>query len=208
MSMSELAQTGKISRTSLRTRARIVEAVVEMITRHGISGTTIANVAKAAGVSQGVVVFHFKTKEHLLAQTLLALFDEYRQCWQQAAATVEPLERVLGLMAADFDPRICTREKLAVWFAFWGEAAAKPLYNRICTEAEEERAAAMREACLDLARIADIADPLKLAHAIDAHTDGLWLQMHIQGSETSLSDPLGNALGHLRMLVPDMADRF
>lgn len=206
--MSVSSPSEKISRTSQRTRARIVESVVEMITRHGISGTTIANVAKNAGVSQGVVVFHFKTKEHLLAQTLIALFDEYRQTWMEAVVVADPLERVLGLIKADFDARICSRAKLAVWFAFWGEAGAKPLYNQICSEAEEERAAAMREACIDLAIKADIADPLLLAHSIDAHTDGLWLQLHIQGKDDSLDEPIESALGHLRLLLPHLAGRI
>ncbi len=199
-------QSQQVSRTSQRTRTRIVESVVDMILAHGISGTTLANVAAHAGVSQGVLVFHFKTKEGLLAETLVRLFDEYRDAWMEATAAETPLERMLGLIRADFSASICTKRKLAVWFAFWGEAGAKPLYNRICAQAEEERASAMVEACRELASSVPISDPELLAHAIDACTDGLWLQMHIQGSDFPRAQALDASLSTLRLLLPSLAD--
>ena len=70
MHMAQQAEPQKVSPTSSRTQARVIEAVVEVVARHGISGTTLANVSAAAGVSQGVLVFHFKNKEGLLTETL------------------------------------------------------------------------------------------------------------------------------------------
>ena len=34
----------------------------------------------------------------------------------------------------DFQRTICERDKLAVWFAFWGERRFRPTYRRICAE--------------------------------------------------------------------------
>ena len=58
--MTAVQTDRSLSRTSARTQARIVEAVVEAVAQHGISGTTLANVAALAEVSQGVLIFHFK----------------------------------------------------------------------------------------------------------------------------------------------------
>lgn len=197
--------TPKISPTSQRTQARILEAVVETVATEGLSGTTLANVAAAAGVSQGVLVFHFKTKEGLLTETLRRLSEEYRTAWEPALAAPDPLDRILGLVRADFGPEVCTRKKLALWFAFWGEAGADPLYNRICEEAEQVRYAAMVGAC---AALPAGPDPVLLASSIDAMTDGLWLQMHIYGQSVDRAQALAKALGHLRLLLPDLTDRI
>ena len=49
-----------------------------------IPAPTMADVAKAAGLSSGIVNFHFETKEKLLVETLKYLADEYRANWQKA----------------------------------------------------------------------------------------------------------------------------
>ena len=45
-----------------------------------------------------------------------------------------------------------------------------------------------------------------IAQSIDAHTDGLWLQMHLQGPEFGVREGLEAALVHLRLLLPDLAN--
>jgi len=193
----------KDSPTSRRTRARIIDAVVDVVALRGISGTTLANVAAAAGVSQGVLVFHFGGKEGLLDATLARLLEEYREAWTAALSATDPLERIVALVKTDFSEAICSRHKLALWFAFWGESAAKPVYNRLSSEAELLRFNAMRDACAGL-----VANPDALASSIDAHTDGLWLQMHIQGDQFPAPVALETSMAHLRLLLPSLAGRI
>ncbi|OCW57669.1 TetR/AcrR family transcriptional regulator [Hoeflea olei] len=206
--MPQPVDAQKISPTSLRTQARMIDAVVDVVARHGISGTTFANVSATAGVSQGALVFHFKSKEGLLTETLSRLLQEYEQAWRTASDRPDPLDRVLGLIAADFSPSICSRKKLALWFSFWGEAGAQPLYNRICVEAEDARHQAMLESCRDLVGAAGAPDPELLTNSIDAFTDGLWLQMHIQSQPITRAAAFEKALAHLRLLLPDHANRI
>ncbi|MEZ5873239.1 MAG: TetR family transcriptional regulator C-terminal domain-containing protein [Nitratireductor sp.] len=206
--MPDFQTATNVSRTSQRTQARIIDAVVDVVWQRGITGTTLANVATTAGVSQGVVVFHFKSKKGLLAETLVRLFDEYRDSWLPASRLEDPLDQVKGLVRADFDPRICTPKKLTLWFAFWGEAGTKPLYNRLCQAAEQERFEAMKHAVAGLDCHGDGMDAGEVAHMIDAHTDGLWLQMHIQGKSFPADMALETALAHLRRLLPDCASRI
>lgn len=206
--MAQQADEQKVSPTSIRTQARVIEAVVEVVARHGISGTTFANVSAAAGVSQGVLVFHFKNKEGLLTETLARLLQEYEQAWNEAIASPDPLDRILGLIRVDFSPLICSRTKLALWFSFWGEAGAQPLYNKICVETEEARYQAMLNSCQELVEASGGPDPELLTNSIDAFTDGLWLQLHIQGPPMTRAEALESAFAHLRLLIPNHADRF
>jgi TetR/AcrR family transcriptional regulator, transcriptional repressor of bet genes len=206
--MAQRADTQKVSPTSTRTQARVIEAVVEVVARHGISGTTFASVSAAAGVSQGVLVFHFKNKERLLSETLSRMLQEYRQAWNEAMDSPDPLDRILRLIRVDFSPEICSQTKLALWFSFWGEAGAQPLYNKICVEAEIARNDAMLSSCRDLVGISGGPDPDLLTQSIDAFTDGLWLQMHMQSHTLTREEALESAFAHLRLLLPSHADRF
>ncbi|KGF68328.1 hypothetical protein LL06_17125 [Hoeflea sp. BAL378] len=206
--MSQPADTSKISPTSLRTQARMIDAVVDVVARHGISGTTFANVSATAGVSQGALVFHFKSKDGLLTETLSRLLQEYEQAWRAAFASPDPLDRILGLIGADFSPSICSRKKLALWFSFWGEAGAQPLYNKICVEAEDARHQAMLACCRELVETTGGPDPELLTDSIDAFTDGLWLQIHIQSQPITRTEALDKAHAHLRLLLPHHAGRI
>src|SRR5436190_24079044 len=67
-------------------RQQLIEATIDVMARKGYAGTTMADVAKQAGLSSGIVNFHFETKENLLAETLKMLSDEYRGNWQKALA--------------------------------------------------------------------------------------------------------------------------
>jgi TetR/AcrR family transcriptional repressor of bet genes len=198
----------QLSPTSQRMQTRIIDAVVETVAASGLSGTTLALIAQNAGVSQGVLVFHFKTKDALLAETLHRLSDEYHAIWQRALSAADPLDRITGLVRADFSPEICTPKKLALWFAFWGEAGAEPLFNAICAKSERIRYEAMAGACADLVAEHGGPDPSLLAETVDAMTDGLWLQMHIYGTRVRRGAALETALAHLRLLLPDLAARI
>lgn len=166
-----------------RRRAQLLEAAIESIVRHGLSATTLATVADAAGLSQGVTVFYFKTKQALLADALRWQYEEYRNVWQAAldAAPADPVARILALVRADFDPAICNRRMLTLWHAFWGEATARPLFAEISEGFDRERAEALREQCAAACDLLDatVWNPDSLAVAIDSLTDGLWIRMHL-----------------------------
>lgn len=195
--------TEALSPTSRRMQARIIDAVIDTVAQHGISGTTLALVARAAEVSQGVLIFHFRSKEGLLAATLRSQNAAYRALWQASLLGADPLQRILGLIRVDFSPKVCSRRSLALWFAFWGEAA--PAYQSLCEEAERDRADAMLQACRDLVAMRGGPDPDLLARSIDSLTDGLWLQMHIHTSRMPRTKAHQQALDHLRLMLPGLA---
>jgi len=60
-------------------KQQLIEATIDCIDRLGFSQTTLAHIAKQAGVSQGNVVFHFRSKDALLEQALRYLSDEYME---------------------------------------------------------------------------------------------------------------------------------
>jgi AcrR family transcriptional regulator len=115
-------------------RQQLIDATIETLATRGYAQTTMTDVAKTAGVSHGLVNFHFETKEKLLAETLLYLAQDYRENWQEAlaAAPHDPAAQLDALIIADFNARICTTPKLLAWCAFWGEAQSRPMYQEKC----------------------------------------------------------------------------
>ncbi len=109
-------------------RAQLVDATISALDRKGYAALTLSDVAKEAGLSTGIVIFHFSSKDGLLAAVLSALAAEYHQNWQAQvrAAGPSPAARLKAMLLADFDTAIFTPEKLAAWVAFWGEAPGPP----------------------------------------------------------------------------------
>ncbi|PRZ08301.1 TetR family transcriptional regulator [Isoptericola sp. CG 20/1183] len=84
---------------SLRTRARILDAALDLFERQGYDATTVAQVAAAAGVTQMTFFRHFPTKDSVLVS------DPYDPLLARAVAAqprdLGPVERVRrGLLAA------------------------------------------------------------------------------------------------------------
>ncbi|MEQ1504627.1 MAG: helix-turn-helix domain-containing protein [Myxococcota bacterium] len=55
---------------------RIVDAAARMFGRNGYEGASMDTVARAAGVSKGLLHYHFHSKEHLLIEAVRATFRQ------------------------------------------------------------------------------------------------------------------------------------
>jgi TetR/AcrR family transcriptional repressor of bet genes len=113
-----------------QTRATILAATIDVIARHSLSGTTVERVAEAAGVAPGTVILHFKRKEALLIEVLEHVAKEFDETRRAAMATGadDPVGALHALIEATFDPKVSDPATVAVWYAFWGEAASRRVY--------------------------------------------------------------------------------
>ncbi|MGH8251123.1 MAG: transcriptional regulator BetI [Steroidobacteraceae bacterium] len=165
-------------------REQLIDATIRSIARHGLADTTIATVARAAGLSQGIVNLHFRSKERLLTETLRYLADEYRNACHRAAAAAEtsPVTGLEAMVELDFSQAICDRDKLAVWFAFWGERKFRPTYRRICAARDQSYDDMVRVMCARLVETGGYpgVEPELVADGLSALTDGLWLDLLVR----------------------------
>ena len=162
-------------------RQQLIDSTIDSIAKRGFAETTLANVADGVGLSRGIVNLHFQSKEALLIETLQHLAEEYRQMWSRALANAgpNPADRLRALVALDFDPAICNRKKIAVWFAFWGEAKSRPTYLRVCEQRDQEYLDALCAVCREIVEDGGYRelDAVLIAKGISALTDGLWLDV-------------------------------
>jgi TetR/AcrR family transcriptional repressor of bet genes len=161
-------------------RTQLIEATIDTIAARGYSRTTLTEVARTAGLSHGLVLFHFDTKEKLLAETLMYLAEEYRRNWQTALSVVDsdPARQLNALIEADFNPAICTPARLAAWCAFWGEAQSRPLYQEAAAAWDDAYNRQLESIC---ARLSDLGgygrDAAQMARIIRLTIEGVWLDM-------------------------------
>lgn len=177
-----IPETGKPPRKQSREarRQQLIEATIETIAVRGYARTTLGDVARQAGISHGLVNFHFETKEKLLTETLHHLAEEYRQNWASAIERAGPsaAERLEALLRSDFDPAICTKARLSAWCAFWGEAQCRPMYQELCGSNDDDYTRTMEDLCRRLAaKERGSADPVRAARVLRITTEGVWLDM-------------------------------
>lgn len=166
-------------------RQQLIDATIAILARKGYAALTVADVAKKAGLSAGIVIFHFNSKDELLAAALSFLAAEYRANWESrmAGAGPSPAERLEAMLLADFDEGVFTADKLAAWIAFWGETQGRPVYDQICAAHDAERRAVLENLCRELAADAgQRQDPAMIMRALDSLTDGLWLGLAATGA--------------------------
>lgn len=159
-------------------RTQLIEATITTLATRGYSRTTLTDVARTAGLSHGLVLFHFETKEKLLAETLLYLAEEYRQNWQDALARAgsSPAEQLDALVEADFNQDIFTPARLAAWCSFWGETQSRPLYQQTCGEKDAIYNRTLQDICARLSKEGGYGhDPIHVSRVIRVTSEGVWL---------------------------------
>lgn len=168
----------KISRD--QRRQQLIDATMRVLARKGYSQTTLSNVALEAGVSHGLVNFHFETKEKLLTATLLFLANEYRQNWLVALekAGPEPADELAAFLAADFNDYICKPERLACWCSFWGEVQSRPIYQQECAANDDRYIQQLESICAAIVKQGNYGvDPIRVARVLRCTSEGLWNDM-------------------------------
>ena len=183
--MSVRNPTRTVSKTERR--EQLIRATMKCVSRSGLSSTTMADVTKEAGLSLGIVNLHFQSKEKLLVETLRFVTNEYQAEWQKAVSVAgSPTEKLTNLIDLDFSARICQPEKLAVWFAFWGEAKSRPIYRRISAALDKEYLEVIQSLCDAIDQTGQSrVDTEIVAMGYGALTDGLWLDLLLTPREMS-----------------------
>lgn len=170
-------------------RRQLILAAIDSISKRGFSATTLSHISDGAKLSHGVVNYHFDSKESLYDETLGYLakehYDIWLDCMQNAAP--DPAHQLAAIVDADFDRKVCTSKKLAVWFAFWGQAKYRPNYLKIHSKYDQQRSLEIERLCAEIIDDGGYAhlDPGRVSRTIEAVIDGLWLNLMLYPSNAS-----------------------
>jgi TetR/AcrR family transcriptional regulator len=102
------------------TRERIIQAAQDCFSGLGFRGASTREIARRAGTNQGLITYHFKTKDDLWRAAANRIFKRLRTSLAERAAAV-----------TSDDPRERTREEIREYVRF---AAAHPELFRVMVE--------------------------------------------------------------------------
>ena len=121
-----------MTQTPAQPRARLLDAAVDHFGRHGIGDTSLRGIAEAVGTSHRMLIYHFGSREGLLAEV-----------------TREVEARQRAVMTATYDTDLPPLEAAAKYWEHTVEATLRygPLFFELAAHAMQgkEYAAALRE---------------------------------------------------------------
>ncbi len=131
----------------LRQRQRLIDASITALHLYGPTGTTVARVVAIAKLSPGIVRFYFRSKAAMLVASLQFLATEFeeRVVTPVVALRDHPALALQRLVELYLDAEIASPRKVAVWYAFWGEASARQEYLAICGQKDANFAALVHD---------------------------------------------------------------
>jgi len=112
-------------------RRRLIETALRVFTEGSYRGTTTAEIARAAGVSEPILYRHFASKRDLYLAALDHVWGNARAAWETALAESPDVRTALERMGrGHFTVRDCKHQLSELWVQALGEAAEDPELRR------------------------------------------------------------------------------
>lgn len=187
-------------------RQQLIEATIKCISERGIGSTTLGDVAREAGLSQGIVNLHFESKDNLFNETLRYLAEEYKSLFEKTLEKSGPdaADKLLALMELDLKPSVCDQKKIAVWFGFWGEVKAMPAYRKMCNDYDRGYDRVIERLSKEMITEGkyDNINAKNIADVLSSLTNGLWLSCLMSPKNWDRHAALESVKGYLKSVFP------
>jgi AcrR family transcriptional regulator len=169
----------------------ILDAAARVITERGLAETRISDVAEAAGVSPGLILYYFESKDRLLSEALTYANDQFYLRMSREIRRIpsagEQLQRLVDLSVPGYLPEYGRLDEWALWIEVWVRALRDPQMAKD-REALDQR---WRQSIADIIRAGQAAgefgpgDADELAMRIGSLIDGLAIQVVMNDSQVS-----------------------
>ena len=172
-----VSKVGIKSRSSDQRQLQLINATIKAISTYGLSKLTITKVAKIANLSQGIVNFYFKSKDQLLLATLEFVSDEYNHALNEVFNNTDnALDTLHKVIDVSFDPKLCSPDKVVIWYAFWSETQARNDYLKICSQDDQIFRAKLTELFSTVIKNYELSqvNPVALARGFEGIIDDYW----------------------------------
>jgi len=182
-------------------RLQLIEATLDAVNDVGMHEASISQIARRAGVSNGIISHYFRDKNGLLEATMrYLLLNLWRSVKERLASLKDnaPEARLYAIAAANFDEAQTNCAAMKTWLAFWASSMHHPelyrlqqvnsrrLYSNLCAEyrhflpRDEARMAAKGTAGL---------------------IDGLWLRSALSGEYFDHAEALVITQSYIASLI-------
>jgi TetR/AcrR family transcriptional regulator, transcriptional repressor of bet genes len=185
-------------------RQSLLDAAVAVIAAKGLVGITISSIAAEANCSYGVVSFHFNSKEGIILAALDYMLEEYEKALTHNDGS--PAARLKSMIDSDFDGKVASARRVAVWAAFWAESVRVESYRERCAEVKRRYNASAANDVAALAAERGLAvDAVQVAQSLNAMIDGFWIANLVmdKAGQAGQKTAKQSCLAYLRGIFPD-----
>jgi AcrR family transcriptional regulator len=108
-------------------RQALIDTAIRVFSEGSYRGTTTAEIARAAGISEPILYRHFASKRELYLAALDHVWGKARVSWEHALATTPDVREAFEAMGrAHVTVRDCKFQMAELWVQALGEAAEDP----------------------------------------------------------------------------------
>ncbi|MFB7391084.1 TetR/AcrR family transcriptional regulator [Streptomyces sp. NPDC056191] len=158
-------------------REELLRAAVEQIEARGVAAVRIADVASALGVSNALVLYHFSSKEKLVAAAFAHAAEgdlaHLRRLLGRRSSAVRRLRAAVRWYAPTGQAK-----GWRLWIEGWAASLRDPELRRVSASLDQEWKAALTRVIAEGAEAGEFrcADPAAAAWRLTAFLDGLAVQ--------------------------------
>jgi TetR/AcrR family transcriptional repressor of bet genes len=180
-------------------RRALISAAIEAIHDRGMSGLTMGDIARRAGVSSALAHHYFGSKDDLLIATMRHLLDELGAEFRRRLADVHaPMDRVAAIIEGNFAPTQFRPAVISSWLAFYlqsqhDEEAAR-LLKVYLRRLESNLVHALGE-------LVPQARAREVARGAAAMVDGLWLRAALPAGDIEADEAVRLVLDYVERSV-------
>ena len=182
---------GQKKATARDRHQEILDAAARVITERGLAETRISDIAEQAGVSPGLILYYFQSKDRLLSEALTFANDRFylrtsREMRRIPSARAQ-LERLIDLSVPGYLPEYERLDEWALWIEVWVRALRDPDLAKD-REVLDKR---WRSSIADIIRTGQrsgefpTGDADEIALRLGSLIDGLAIQVIMNDSEVS-----------------------
>ncbi|MFI1014886.1 TetR/AcrR family transcriptional regulator [Streptomyces sp. NPDC020965] len=159
-------------------REELLGAAVEQIQLRGVAAVRIADVAASLGVSNALVLYHFSTKEKLVAAAFAHAADadlaHLRKLLDRRTSALRRLRAAVRWYAPTGSAK-----GWRLWIEGWAAALREPALRAVARDLDQRWKAALAEVIAEGAAAGEFPcpDPRAAAWRLTAFLDGLAVQM-------------------------------
>ncbi len=188
-------------------REEFAAAAFEVLSLHGMQGTTLQRVADHTGASKASVLHYFTSKQNLIETAL-----------RQANATLRkeaivlmnlsstPWERFYGIIEANFSPTTFRPEVAHSWISMCAEVPHNPQFQRIQTVIYGRLHTNLLSALMGTGASRENAG--NGANTVSLLIDGLWMRCALQINGVTREEAATNIEAVIDKLFGNVGDRL
>ncbi|PWC22172.1 transcriptional regulator BetI [Brenneria roseae subsp. roseae] len=171
-------------------RQQLIEATLATINEVGMHDASIAQIARRAGVSNGIISHYFRDKNGLLEATMRYLIRHLGlavKLRMQALEQNTPRERLRAIAAGNFDDSQTNSAAMKTWLAFWACSMHSPMLYRL-QQVNSRRL--YSNLCAEFGRCMARDKARMAAKGTAGLIDGLWLRSALGGEAFNREEAL------------------